>query len=69
MTTRVKLIAVGVLLLLGLLFAVQNAGVVEVRILVWSVRMSQALVIFSAGAAGTLVGFFLGTAFTITRQP
>jgi uncharacterized integral membrane protein len=68
MTTRVKLIAVGVLLLLGLLFAVQNA-VVEVRILVWSVRMSQALVIFSAGAAGTLVGFFLGTAFTITRQP
>jgi len=68
MTRNMKLTAGGLLLLLGLVFAVQNSAVVEVRIVAWSIQMSQALVIFVTGAAGLIAGFFLGTAYRITRQ-
>lgn len=68
-TTKIKLILGGLLLLLGLIFAVQNSGVVEVKFIVWSLKMSQALVIFLMGATGALVGFFFGTAFKLSRQP
>ncbi|MDP3068707.1 MAG: LapA family protein [Opitutaceae bacterium] len=68
MNTRIKLILGGLLLLLGLIFAVQNSTVVTVKFLFWSLQVSQALVIFLTSAAGILGGFFLGTAFKITRQ-
>lgn len=68
MKTKIKLTVGGIVLLLGLIFAVQNADVVEVKFLVWSLKMSQALVIFLMGAAGALAGFFFGTAFKISRQ-
>jgi len=68
-TTKIKLILGGLLLLLGLIFAVQNSGVVEVKFIVWSLKMSQALVIFLMGATGALVGFLFGTAFKLSRQP
>jgi uncharacterized integral membrane protein len=68
MPTKIKLILGGVMLLLGIVFAVQNAPVVEVRFFVWSIRMSQALVIFLTGASGIIAGFFFGTAFRISRQ-
>jgi uncharacterized integral membrane protein len=68
MTNKIKLILGGAILLLGIIFAVQNSAVVEVRIFVWSLQMSQALVIFLTGAAGAIIGFFLGTAFKISRQ-
>ncbi len=68
MTTKIKLILGGVLLVLGGVFAFQNAPVVEVKFLAWSLQMSQALVIFLTGLAGGMVGFFFGTAFKITRQ-
>lgn len=67
MTTKIKLILAGFLLTLGVVFAVQNSAVVEVRFLVWSLQMSQALVIFLTGAVGCLIGFFFGTAFKISR--
>jgi uncharacterized integral membrane protein len=68
MTTKFKLILGGILLLFGIIFAMQNSKVVEVRFLVWSVQMSQALVIFLTGAVGTIIGFLFGTAFKISRQ-
>ena len=68
MTTKIKLLLGGVLLLLGVVFAVQNATVVEVKFFAWSLHLSQALVIFLMGAAGGLVGFLFGTAFKISRQ-
>jgi uncharacterized integral membrane protein len=67
-TTKIKLILGGLLLVLGIIFAVQNSTVVEVKFLVWSLKVSQALVIFLTGAAGIIAGFFIGTAFKITRQ-
>lgn len=68
MTTKIKLILGSLLLLLGLVFAVQNSTVVEVKFLVWSLKVSQALVIFLTGGAGIIAGFFIGTAFKISRQ-
>ena len=57
MTTKFKLILGLILLLLGIIFAMQNSTVVEVRYLVWSVQMSQALVIFLTGMVGRSLGF------------
>ena len=68
MTAKIKLILGGLLLLLGVIFAVQNAAVVEVKFIVWSLTISQALVIFLTSATGIIAGFFLGTAFKISRQ-
>ena len=68
MTTKIKLILGVVLLVLGIIFAVQNSTVAEVKFLLWSARMSQALVIFLAGATGTIIGFLFGTAFKISRK-
>jgi uncharacterized integral membrane protein len=68
MTTKFKVILGGILLLFGIIFAMQNSTVVEVRFLVWSVQMSQALVIFLTGVVGTIIGFLFGTTFKISRQ-
>ena len=68
MTKNIKLILGGLLLLIGLVFTMQNAAVVEVRFIVWSLKMSQALVIFFTGAVGAIIGFFFGTAFKISRS-
>ncbi len=65
---QIQLILGGILLLFGIIFAMQNSTVVEVRFLVWSLQMSQALVIFLTGAVGTVIGFLFGTAFKISRQ-
>ena len=55
-------------ILFGIIFAMQNSTVVQVRFLIWSVEMSQALVIFLTGAVGTIIGFLFSTAFKISRQ-
>ncbi len=68
MSMKAKLLLAAVLLLFGVIFALQNATVVEVRFLIWSVRMSEALVIFLTGAVGAIIGFLFGTAFKISRQ-
>ncbi len=63
MATKLKVILGGILLLLGIIFAAQNAAGADVNFLGWSLRMSQALVIFLSSAAGILIGFFFGTTF------
>ena len=68
MTKNIKLILDGVLLLIGLVFAMQSAMVVEVKFIFWSLKMSPALVIFLTGAVGAIFGFFIGTAFKISRS-
>jgi len=65
---KAKLIVGGVLMLLVVIFAVQNATVVTIQFLPWKFSASLALVIFLTGAVGTVIGWFLGTAFKITRS-
>ncbi|NDY41356.1 DUF1049 domain-containing protein [Dissulfurirhabdus thermomarina] len=42
---------------LGLLFAVQNAAVVEIRFLFWSLAVSRAVLVVLLLAVGFLVGW------------
>ena len=44
---------------LAVLFVVQNAAVVEVRFLFWTITMSRALMIFFLLAIGILIGWLL----------
>ncbi len=49
------------LILIGLavLFVVQNAAVVDIRLLFWTVSMSRALMIFFLLAIGIIIGWLL----------
>jgi uncharacterized integral membrane protein len=68
MTAKFKLILGGILFVFEIVFAVQNSTFVEVKFLVWSLEMPQALVIFLTGSVETIIGFPSGTAFKISRQ-
>jgi uncharacterized integral membrane protein len=57
-----KLILGAVLLLVALVFSVQNAGAVDVRFLAWKFSTSLALVIFGALAAGLIGGWAITSA-------
>jgi putative membrane protein len=48
------------LLLLVLLFIVQNAAVVDIRFLLWTFSMSRSLMIFFVLAIGNAVGWITG---------
>ncbi|HEX5397445.1 MAG TPA: LapA family protein [Verrucomicrobiae bacterium] len=54
---NLKLVLGAVLLLVALVFSVQNAGVVDVTFLAWKFTISLALVIFAALAAGLIGGW------------
>lgn len=51
---NLKLLAAGLLLLLTLVFGVQNGEVAEVKLLGWKFSLSLVLVIFGAFVAGVL---------------
>lgn len=56
---RFKWIMIGMLLLLSLIFAIQNAELVEVDLLFWSVIVSKAFLILVLLLLGTLLGWLL----------
>jgi len=49
-------------------FMVQNAGSVELHFLVWSVAMSQALLVFFVLSAGMLIGWTLHAYVAFRRR-
>jgi uncharacterized integral membrane protein len=54
---KIHLIAALVVLLLVVVFAVQNAEVVDVRFLFWKLSMSRALLLFLVFVAGLVSGW------------
>jgi len=54
---NLKLNVGAALLLAALVFSVQNAGAVEVQILVWKFSLSLAVIIFATLAAGLITGW------------
>jgi lipopolysaccharide assembly protein A len=50
-----------VVLLLVVLFSLQNAGAVTIRMLFWHFTLSQALVILLTAASSAFAGFVLGS--------
>ncbi len=63
-----KLILGAAVLLAALVFSVQNAGVVDVQILVWKFSLSLSLVIFATLAAGLIGGWAVTSALRCMRQ-
>ena len=57
-----KLILGALMLLVALVFSVQNAGAVDVKLLAWTFPISLALVIFVALAAGLIGGWAITSA-------
>ncbi len=53
-----RLLFVIALIALVVLFTVQNVVVVEIRFLIWSLEVSQALLIFLLLAIGIIIGWF-----------
>ncbi|MDH3672743.1 MAG: LapA family protein [Gammaproteobacteria bacterium] len=58
-----KLILSLVLVGLVALFIVQNATVVDIRFMFWTISMSRALMIFFLLAIGVLIGWLLHSQF------
>ena len=62
-----KMIVTLILTGLVVVFIVQNAQVAELRFLVWTLAVSQALLLFLALAIGVLAGWVLHAWFTHQR--
>jgi len=58
-----KIISIVVLIVLVVLFIVQNISIVEIRFLFWSLQMSRALFIFFLLAIGIAIGWLLHAHF------
>jgi uncharacterized integral membrane protein len=50
-----------IILVLLVVFALQNSSQLRVRFLLWSFPVSQALLILAVGATGLLLGWLCGT--------
>ncbi len=65
---KVKLAITMTLLLLVLVFAVQNAAIVELRFLFWVVEFPRSLLIFLTLLIGVVVGWFLKPMFRFGNE-
>lgn len=65
---NLKLIMGALLLLVALVFSVQNASVVEVKFLVWNFSPSLALVLFGTLIVGLLGGWAITSALQHKRK-
>jgi uncharacterized integral membrane protein len=54
-----KIALVIILLLLLVIFTAQNYEVVEIKFLVWSLKTSRALIIFSTLCIGVIIGWVI----------
>ena len=64
---RPRLILTAVLVFLVVVFAFQNAQVVEVKFLFWSLALPRSLLILVVLVIGLAAGWFLRGAIRITR--
>lgn len=65
---KLKIILGAILLLLTLVFSVQNAEVVDVQFFAWKFSISLALILFAALAAGLIGGWAVSSALQIQRK-
>lgn len=68
MTMKYKFAVTILLLLLVMIFAVQNAETVEVQLLFWAVNLPRSLLIFMMLLIGTVIGWFLRSILRISRN-
>lgn len=63
-----KLAITTALILLVMIFAVQNAAVVDIRLLFWDVAISRSLLIFMMLFIGVVIGWSLRSVFRILKK-
>lgn len=63
-----KLVITTALIVLVMIFAVQNAAVVEIRLLFWDVAFPRSLLIFMMLLIGVVIGWFLRSVFRILKK-
>ncbi|MGB5331231.1 MAG: LapA family protein [Woeseiaceae bacterium] len=63
-----KLVITTALILLVMIFAVQNAAVVDIKLLFWDVAMPRSLLIFMMLFIGMVIGWFLRSVFRILKK-
>ena len=63
-----KLVITTALIVLVMIFAVQNAAVVDIRLLFWDVAFPRSLLIFMMLLIGAVIGWFLRSAFRILKK-
>ena len=64
---KLKLITTVALLLFVITFMVQNAAVVEIRLLFWVLDMPRSLLVFMLLVIGIVIGWFLRAMYRLTR--
>lgn len=63
-----KSVATAVLIVLVMIFAVQNAAIVEIQLLFWEVSFPRSLLIFMMLMIGILIGWFARSIFRISKH-
>lgn len=64
---KTRLIATVVLILVVVIFLIQNAAVVEIRLLFWEIAIPRSLLIVVMLLIGILIGWFARAMYRITR--
>lgn len=57
-----------ILIILVMIFAIQNAAIVEIRLLVWEVAFPRSLLIFLMLLIGIVIGWFTRSMFRLSRN-
>ena len=57
-----------ILIIFVMIFAVQNAAIVEIRLLVWEVAFPRSLLIFLMLLIGIFIGWFTRSIFRLSRN-
>lgn len=63
-----KLVVTTALIVLVMFFALQNAAVVDIRLLFWDVAIPRSLLIFMTLFVGIVIGWFLRSVFRILKK-
>lgn len=64
---KFKLAMTVLLLVIVMVFAVQNAAVVEINFLIWQMSIPRSLLIFMMLLIGILIGWFMRAMFRMVR--
>lgn len=63
-----KLVTAIGLILLVMIFTLQNAAIVDIRLLFWDVALPRSLLIFMMLLIGVVIGWFLRSVFRILKK-
>jgi uncharacterized integral membrane protein len=65
---RIKLVTACAVLVLLLVFALQNAAVIDIRFFWWDIRISRSLLIFVVLLTGVVLGWFTGSMVRLRKR-